>query len=302
MKKLAIILVLSSITSIGYAQQLQTSSLYDLKQVVINPALAGVSQQKDVKGYIGVDYRSQWTGISGSPKTVSVFGSTELQKAQIGIGGNIYKDETGPTSRTGISLDLAKHINFNNGSMFSIGIEARGLQYGIDRSKLTGSLGSDPTLGTSDNRFKFDAGFGMAYSSSTFQIGAAVSQLIQSKLDFYSGNLARSEEARLYRHYFFHANYRWNVDGVNTIVPHAVVTYLPNAPTDYQGGVRLEHNDLLFVGLGYRHKQSVMFNAGFNIQKKFTLAYNYDVYNNPVSLFDGGGGAHEVMLKYTFKK
>lgn len=297
MKKLLIITAFAAMTTGSNAQQLQTSSMYDLQGMLINPSMAGSNGSM-----VGVGYRTQWSGISGAPKTAVAFGSFDLPNQKIGLGGYIYNDQTGPTSRTGVQLAFAKHIPTGNDGRFSLGIEARGLQYSIDRAKLSATLGSDPALGNSDNQFKFDAGFGISYSNKKLQVGAAVTQLIQSKLDFYTGNSTRSEEARLYRHYYLHGLYNWAIDEANTITPHVLFTYLPNAPLEMQGGVRVDHKQLFWAGMGFRLKQSITASAGIHITKKFMLGYSFDLYRNPVSIFDNGGGnAHEVMLRYKLK-
>jgi type IX secretion system PorP/SprF family membrane protein len=276
---------------------LQTSSLYDLQGIFHNPSMAGVDG-----GIFGVSYRTQWSSISGAPKTMTAFGAVALHNLKIGLGGYIYNDQTGPTSRTGISLAFAKHIETSNGGLFSLGIEAKGQQYKLDRQKLTETLGADPAIGASDNKFVFDAGFGVSYTGKKLQLGASVSQLVQSKLNFYTGNLSRTEEGRLYRHYFFHGSYKWNVDEATTIIPNLLVIYMPNAPTEYQGGVRVEHNDIFWWGLGYRAKQSWMLSAGIHIRKKFTIGYSFDIYETPVNVFQEGSNAHELLLRYNFSK
>ncbi|MFC4263724.1 PorP/SprF family type IX secretion system membrane protein [Ferruginibacter yonginensis] len=280
------------------AQQLQSSSLYEVQSIIHNPAAAGIFENASTKATIGATYRSQWSGISGSPQTITAFGSFKLDKQKIGITGYVYNDKTGPTSRTGLDISLAKHIQFNDGGIFSLGIETRLLQYSLDRASLTDAIGTDPAIGTSDNRFKYDAGFGMAYSRNNFQIGAAVTQLVQSKLDYYKGNITRSEEARLYRHYYLHSRYTWAVDGNTTITPNILLTYLPNAPIELQGGARVTFNNLLWWGVGYKLRQSFMLSAGLNIKKKLSVGYSYDIYRTPISNFDGGSGAHEVLLSY----
>jgi type IX secretion system PorP/SprF family membrane protein len=297
MKRYIIILLGAICVKQAGAQQLQTSSMYDLQGVFHNPSTAGVQNSM-----VGASYRTQWSGISGSPKTATVFGSFALPDLKIGLGGYLYSDKTGPTSRTGIQLAFAKHIPLKNDAKFSVGIEARGQQYSLDRAKLTATLGSDPALGTSENRFVFDAGFGVSYTGKKLQVGASVSQLIQSKLNFYTGNLGTGEQARLYRHYVFHGSYKWNVDGSTKIIPHVMVIYLPNAPTEVNGGVRIEHNEVFWWGLGMRAKQSFLLSAGVNITKKFTVGYAFDIYQTPLSVYDAGANAHEVLLRYNFKK
>ena len=300
MKKYILTAIVAVSSLVAGAQQLQSSSLYEMQGLLHNPSMAGVQQSASVKGVAGVTYRRQWSGINNSPRTVTAFGSFELPQHKIGIGGYLFNDKTGPTSRTGMQLAFAKHLPLSNGAKFSLGIEGRFQQYSVDMTKLGESLGNDPLLGANDNRFKFDAGFGISYTNNKFQVGASVSQLVQSKLNIYSGDLNRSEEARLYRHYYLHGNYRWNVDGETFIIPHFLLTYLPNAPVEFVGGARVEHKELLWAGVGYRSKQSWMISAGLHIQKKFTLGYAYDIYTAPVSEYTAGHSAHELMLRYNF--
>jgi type IX secretion system PorP/SprF family membrane protein len=300
MKKYIFIAALLASAAITQAQQLQTSSFYEQQGILFNPSVAGVFQDPDTKGIAGVTYRNQWSGIAGSPQTFTAFGSFNIPTKKFGISAMAYSDETGPTSRVGLQLAFAKHIIFEDGGDFSIGIDTRLQQYMLDKVKLAESLGSDPVLGGSDNSFSFDAGFGISYTNKAFQVGASVSQLVQSKLDFYSGNLSRSEEGRLYRHYYFHARYNWDIDGTTTISPNMMMVYLPNAPTEVTIGATATYNKLVWWGLGYRVNQSWMLQAGLIIKKKFTLGYSYDIYQNPVNYFAGGNSANEFLLKYNF--
>lgn len=64
MKKYIVIILAGIFTVQAKAQQLQTSSLYDLQSVYHNPSMAGTQAMN----MVGVSYRTQWSGISGSPK------------------------------------------------------------------------------------------------------------------------------------------------------------------------------------------------------------------------------------------
>ncbi len=299
MKRYIILFVfIGGISVAANSQQLQESSLYDMQGVLHNPSTAGANGY----GMIGMTYRSQWSHLSGSPKTATVFGSFDLPEHKIGLGGYIYNDRTGATARTGIDLSFAKYIPMKNGARLSFGIDAKAQQFSIDREKLAQTLGSDPVLGSSDNKFKFDAGFGISYTSKKFQVGVAASQLIQSKLNFYNGSLTASEEGRLYRHYYVHGLYHWSVDEATVITPNFIMTYLPNAPTEFQGGVRVEHNEIFWWGVSYRARQSFMLSAGVTITRKFVIGYSFDIYKTPLSVYDAGSNAHEVLLRYNFLK
>jgi type IX secretion system PorP/SprF family membrane protein len=298
MKRILSIVALITVVYSASAQQLYTSSLYEMQSLLHNPGTAGLFQDN----MIGASYRSQWSGISGSPRTAMVFGSYNLKKENAGISGYLFTDQTGPTSRTGLSASFAKHLKMKDGSVWSVGIEARALQFGIDRAKLSATLGADPALGNAENRFKFDAGLGVAYQKNNLRLGASVSQLVQSKLGFYNGTTTLAEEARLYRHYYFHGSYSWNVDESTEITPNFLVIYLPNAPNEIQGGVKVEHKELFWWGLSFRAKQSAILSAGVHIQKRFSFGYSFDIYRTPLSLFDSGSNAHELMLRLLLKK
>jgi type IX secretion system PorP/SprF family membrane protein len=298
MKHILIFILSLFAISIVPAQQLQTSSFFDMQGVLHNPSTAGIYKHS----MVGATYRTQWSGISGSPKTATLFGNFALPKQKIGLAGYLYNDNTGPTSRTGVQMAYAKHIPMKNDAIFSMGIEARVLQFSLDKAKLSQTLGSDPVLGTSENSTKFDAGFGVSYTGKKLQLGVSVSQLVQSKLNFYSGNLNRSEEARFYRHYYLHGSYKWATDENTTITPNILFIYLPNAPLEFQGGFRVEHIETFFWGVGYRVNQSLMLSAGVNVNKKFSIGYSFDIYKTPINVFDAGGYSHEIMLRYNMVK
>jgi type IX secretion system PorP/SprF family membrane protein len=281
------------------AQQLHTSSLFELQSIFHNPAMAG-NLSSDM---VGLSYRSQWSGISGSPQTATLYGSFDLPKDLIGLSGYLYNDRTGPTSRNGVQLAFAKHLPVNStGGRISIGIETRMFQFGIDREKLN-SISNDPVLAGAGNKFKFDMGFGVAYTTKRLQIGASVSQLIQSKLDLYTGNLSTNAEGRLYRHYYLHGQYRFETQGGTSIIPNFLMVYLPNiSRMEQQIGVRVER-ERVWVGGGWRVNQSYMLSAGFHINKNFSVGYAYDNYLTPISTFtaSGGSGGHELILRYNFR-
>lgn len=260
--------------------------------------MAGV----EYKRAAGVTYRSQWTGVSGSPKTATAFGSFDLPDKKIGLGGYIFNDQTGATSRTGIELAFAKHLPLNDRAQISLGLEAKGIQYSIDMDKLSQTLGSDPVLGSGGNKFKFDAGFGVSYTDKNLQIGASVLQLIQSKLNYYSGTGSPTEDGKLYRHYYFHGAYRWRLDDVSVLRPAFMMVYLPNAPTEFQGEVRFEHDEVFWFGLGGRIHQGIILSTGVHIKKKFSIGYVFDIYKTPYSVYEQGSNSHELMLRYSLAK
>ncbi|HEV7330655.1 MAG TPA: PorP/SprF family type IX secretion system membrane protein [Flavisolibacter sp.] len=280
------------------AQQLNTSSFYELAPILHNPATPGSGQ----KAFIGGSFKTQWSSMPGSPKTGLLYGQTFLPGARLGLGGYLYHDVTGPTSRTGLQMAYAYHIPVKEKSSVSFGLEARLQQLSFDREKLQQELGSlDPVVTGYHTRIKADAGVGIAYSSPRFQMGAAVSQLVQSRYKLYELAGTQAEQSKLYRHYYLHGNYTFIPDEFTKVSPNLLVIYLPNAPVEVQGGIRMMHNDLLWYGLSWRARQGWMIAAGFKVKEKFTVGYSFDIFNAPLSVYQKGSSGHELMLQYSFR-
>jgi type IX secretion system PorP/SprF family membrane protein len=298
MRKLPLFLI----TFLGFysakSQQLHFTSQYLQHNAMYNPAAAGIAN----KNMVGISYRSQWSSFPGNPKTFMIYSDFALNKLNAGLGAYAYRDETGPTSRTGVQLAYSYHIRSRNEkNKFGLGLELRGLQYAIDKSKLNASLGNDPLLGGSSNKFGIDAGAGAYFTNGKLSVGAAVSQLIQSKLEL--SNIPNAKEGgKLYRHYNFTANYKWQTGDDIYLIPNAMVRVIEHAPSEYEFGMLANYQDKLWWGLGWRIDQFWTLQAGFRLLDKVALTYSYDYYKTPINVFTAGSGAHEVGLRFDFKK
>lgn len=265
---------------------------------MLNPGAAGMSKSN----FVGLSHRNQWSSFPGNPKTTMVYGDVLLEKYNAGVAGYVYRDETGPTSRTGVQMAYSKHIvSRDEKSRFGIGIELRGLQYAIDKQKLITALGDDPALGGASSKFGFDAGFGVYYTKERFSAGAAVSQLIQSKLQLASVPNSKTN-GRLYRHYNIMANYKIPTGDDIYLIPNALFRAVQNAPSEFELGMKLDYQDKIWVAVNYKFNQSYSLQTGFKIADKVSFGYSYDAYNAPISQFDGGSGGHELGLRFEFGK
>ena len=298
MKKILLGIVLFTTVTIAKAQQLHFTSQYLQHNAMYNPAAAGINQ----KPIIGVSYRDQWSSFPGNPRTYMLYGDVELKKLNSGMAGYVYRDETGPTSRTGVSFAYSYHIKSKDEkSRFGIGIELRGLQYAIDREKLTASLGNDPLLGGSDNEFLFDAGAGLYWTNDKLSVGAAAQQLIQSKMQF-SDIPNSTEDGKLYRHYNFTANYKIQTGDDIYLIPNFMARVIEHSPSEFDFGVKVDYQEKIWWGINWRVDQFFSFQAGLKLIQRISATYSYDYYVNPISVFTSGSGAHEIGLQFDLSK
>jgi len=298
MRKFSFLLFLLVVGYGASAQQLYFMSQYLQHNSMLNPAAAGIANQN----MIGISYRDQWSSFPGNPRTYMVYGDVNLDKLKAGIAGYVYRDETGPTSRTGVQLAYSYHIiSRDEKHKLGLGIELRGLQYAIDKGKIQASLPNDPALNGASSKFGFDAGAGVYYTDGKFSGGAAVSQIIQSKLQLADVPNAKLN-GKLYRHYNFLANYKIQTGEDIFLIPNALVRVVEHAPTEYEAGVKLDYQDKIWFALIYKFNQMYSIQAGFKIAKQLSISYSYDAYKTPISVYDGGSGANEIGIRFDFRK
>lgn len=296
------VLVFSLCLLLGFtarSQQLHFMSQYLQHNPMYNPAASGMGQNN----MVGMAYRNMWSSFPGNPQTTMVYGDFELKKMNSGMSAYLYRDQTGPTSRNGVQFGYSYHIKSANGkSRLGIGLELRGLQYAIDKAKLTDALGTlDPVLGGAENKFAFDAGFGLYWTNGKLSVGAAASQLIQSKLQL--ADVPNIQQGgKLYRHYNVNANYRLQTGDDIYVIPFAMVRLVQNAPSEYDFGTKVDYQDKVWWVLDWRVNQFWSLQTGVNLFKKVRLSYSYDYYVSPIGIFVAGSGAHELGLQFDLKK
>jgi type IX secretion system PorP/SprF family membrane protein len=301
MKKITLIACILIFTgSLAQAQQLHFMSQYLQHNSMINPAAAGMGE----KNFIGISHRNQWSSFPGSPTTTMVYGDFKLTDLNAGVAGYLYQDKTGPTSRTGAQLAYSYQIiSKSKKQKLGLGLELRGLQYGIDKGKLLSALGAnDPALAGATSKFGIDAGAGVYYADEKLAVGVAVSQLIQSKLQL-SDVPNATTSGRLYRHYNVSANYK--IDGGDGIyiIPNALFRLVQNAPSEFQAGCKLDYKDLLWVNILATYRQSYSLQFGFTVLQKLRVSYAYDAYSQVLSsAFQNGAAGHEIGLRFDLKR
>ena len=286
------------------AQQIFAISEYMEHNFIYNPAASGAADNPSV----GALYRKMWSGIDGGPQTTILYGDTYFEKKQTGLSGFVYDDKTGPIDRVGgqVNLSYSVDLNATKTKRLMFGLGGMFMQYEIDKTDL---LSNDPNFVNTDwlittapsSKFTGDAAAGVYLKTPTLDIGASAMQIIQSKLGFINES-STNITGQLYRHYYFMADYHLKTDDEDVLIPNALLMYQPNSPVDFQAGVKLMHQDFLWIGIGYHYEQSYSVYAGVKVNHKLEIGYSFDQYQTPLSVFDNGGSSNEVSLRYFFIK
>jgi len=316
MKKYTVFLFLSLLATAAVAQQKALYSQYMTNYFLLNPAVAGYGKNLNIKA----GYRNQWVGFEDAPTTYYLSGEAALFQNRRsrprrnqpfhGAGGYIYKDATGPTSRTGVLLSYAYHVPLTRTIYLSSGLFAGLQQYSFNASKIQladGSNDKDPvTSGGNETAFMPDLSVGTYLHAEEFYVGVSLFQVLGNKI-FEFDNAA--VPSRLVRHLFISGGYNFDINRNITIAPSILLKYVEPAPLQADINVKGVYNfskrrksaydDKVWAGLSYRTQDALVVLGGLQFMEQYELSYSYDITVSPIRHYSSG--SHEITLGYRVK-
>tara|TARA_B100001250_G_scaffold414504_1_gene453362 strand:+ start:2951 stop:4012 length:1062 start_codon:yes stop_codon:yes gene_type:complete len=155
-----ILLLLFFATANLTAQQFPVYTQHVFNDYIMNPAVAGTVDQIPVR----ISYRNQWSGFTDmqgnniAPKTFAVSAHSPITD-EIGVGGFVYNDVTGPISQTSAQLSYSWRTclspegscSWDKRQFLSLAYGTRLLQFSYDDTETVGwneyfGLAADPVL------------------------------------------------------------------------------------------------------------------------------------------------------------
>ena len=293
MKNILIIVVFICFAHTISAQQVPLTSQYMFNNYLLNPAEAGSVD------YMSASFsaRSEWTGLEGTPNT-GFFSLQSKLGDKMGIGGYVYKDETGPINEQGIQLSYAYHLRVSDASKISFSLAGMLFSHDINRGVLRPEEGDDDAINSLKlNSVSPDINFGILYYTDKYKVGISSPQLLQNKI--YSSYTDTNNNV-LARHYFLYGEYKFSVNNKISVVPSTLIKYVSGAPFQFDINARGIYDEKYWFGVSYRYNNTVAFLAGLNY-KNLTFGYAYDYSFTDVGAHSSGG--HEIFLSLkVFKK
>ncbi len=274
------------------AQQIQHYSQYFLNDFAINPAVAGTDGHFNIR----LNNRSQWVGITDSPRTFTLSMNSPIKEKNMGVGATVFTDITGPTRRIGANFSYSYHLRIAEKTKLAMGLSAGVLQFAIDGSKIT-------VRDQGDNYFSSgvqsvvvpDFGFGVHLYHDKYFVGISTPQITQNKLKFFANNENR---ARLESHYFLTAGYKFDAGENFQIQPMLLVKYVEPVPVQFDISARVIYQEKVWVGATFRTRDAVSAMIGFIYQDNLLFGYAYDYTISGLQKYSSG--THEIMLGIRF--
>jgi type IX secretion system PorP/SprF family membrane protein len=272
-----------------YAQQEAQYSLFFMNDYAINPAVAGLRKQMELRSL----NRYQWEGITDAPRTYTLSFTAPLSDGNMGAGVYLFTDIVGPTRRIGAQGSYAYRIPLSGSVTLGFGLSVGILQYSIDADKIKLAEDNDPALGTNLSSVNvIDAKMGAMVSGENFHVGFSIPQLSQANLNIYPGTSAASSS--LVNHYLLNAGYKYELTSDFMIEPNVLLKMVTPAPLKIDATLRVLYKDIVWLGGGYRNSDAFTAMLGVKWNNKIHIAYAHDFTTTDVSKYSTG--THEIML------
>ncbi len=294
MKRVPCILLLIVLAGTGgvLGQQMPHYTQYMFNDFVINPAIAGIYDYYQIR----TNHRFQWVGLVDPPVTNSIAFYGPHARMDMGYGGYVYNDVTGPTSRTGITGSYAYHIGITRDIRLSMGISASIMQFRIDGTQLNPKDVSDERiLQVVSTTYLPDAGIGLYLYADEFYVGLSAAQLLNNNLKIFDD---RNGLNRLKTHINLTGAYRWEVDPDWILEPSVMIKGTAPKELSFDITARTEWKRTVWAAVSYRFHESVGILMGYSYQEMLFFGYAYDIGISDLRKYNTG--THEIMIGYRF--
>jgi type IX secretion system PorP/SprF family membrane protein len=293
MKKIKLlfgILALMSLTTV-FGQQDPQYTQYMYNMNVLNPAYAG---SKGVTS-IGILGRTQWVGVEGAPRTVTLSGHAPMGKA-VGLGMSIIHDEIGPVKEDNVYADFSYTIFTSDVGRLAFGLKA-GVTFLDVRETIMVEDEPDP-LNIPIHQTSPNFGAGIYYYTNKFYIGLSAPNFLETEHLEKEGGVVSTASEKM--HYFATAGYVFDIADNLKLKPSTMIKATDGAPISLDLSLNLLVDERVELGLSHRIDDSISGMVGFQVNNDFRVGYAYDYTTTRFGNFNSG--THEIILLFDFNK
>lgn len=258
---------------------------------MLNPAITGTKRLLDVR----MDYRMQWVGYDGAPRTTSVSVHSRFLKGKMGAGLYLMQDKVGPAKQTNIGASYAYHLRFPDCEL-SAGLSANFTKYSLIGSKILLHNTQDPAIDQSYTDFTWvtDAGAGIYLYNDRFHVGISALHGLQSDVEFYKNDTTKKGQITYAPHIYFTLGYNYSQNPDFIFESTVYANYVVGAPFTLDYTLRLHYREQVFGGISIRLRDAIALQIGYTFLDDFQASYSYDLLIGKLKNYSKG--THEIML------
>lgn len=311
MKKIiSVITCLLCISELVNAQQDAQFSQYMFNGIYINPAYAGYREELNVQAF----YRNQWTGIEGSPKTMSVAVDAIANDGNVGLALQLSSDKLGAQRNLAGYANYAYRISMNSdgSSRLAFGLGVGAVQLGIDGALLNANNPEPFQPVGMESTIVPDARAGVYFANNRFYAGFSADNLVSQYINIDRYAFIPQPKA----HYYLTAGILFPINEDMQIKPSFLLKDDRGGPTSLDLNAFFILADKLWIGGSYRtgvklysksylqrdlsQLNSAVAAIQFFPDRNLRIGYGYDFSIGPLQGYSGG--THEISIGYFFNK
>jgi type IX secretion system PorP/SprF family membrane protein len=290
------------------AQQDAQYSQYMFNGIYINPAYAGYKEVLNVHSF----YRSQWTGITGAPRSMSLAVDAIANSGNVGLALQVASDKLGAQTNLSIYGNYSYRIRMNDdgSSRLALGFGVGMVQLGIDGSQLNPNNPEPNQPVGVQSTIVPDARAGVYFANDRYYAGFSVDNLIATYINIDRYAFIPQPKP----HYYLTAGALFPLSEDFQIKPSFLLKDDRGGPTSLDINAFLLIKEFLWVGGSYRTgvklydksylqkdltpRNSAVAAIQIFPSDKIRIGYGYDFSIGPLQGYSSG--THEISIAYSF--
>ena len=272
------------------AQQTPLSENYFMDRYSLSPAYAGQVNPK----MLVTGYRSDWSGISGGPRTLTITYNDLLPVMNgAGVGGKIVYDKAAIFGQLYVMGSYSYRIEAAEGHFIMFGLSAGVYHNSINLTEYYNDpdYNIDPALVQDDikSKIKFMSDISVAYNWQNLDAG-----FLFSNISF--GDATYKEVALKYNplsNFRFHASYRYDINDDWALTPLLILRGGRYIKSQFEMAAQVMWIKRVWGTLVFRDPGIFGFGLGGKIINGISLGYNFNMATN-VAL--NAFNCHEISL------
>jgi type IX secretion system PorP/SprF family membrane protein len=272
MKKLIIIIFAILSGASLFAQQMPLSENYFLDKYSLSPSYAGNYNIK----YLFMGYRSDWSGIAGSPQTLKLTYNDRFMD-NAGFGGKIIYDKAGIFRQLIIMGTYSYKVKVVENHFLLFGLSAGLYSNTLNLKDYYNdpNYALDPSLISADitSKLKFMSDFSVVYEYKGFETG-----FLFSNINF--GDSKYQEIQIKYKplaNYQFHASYLYSISNNWDIAPLVILRGGKYIKSQFEIASQVVYQKKLWGSLMFRDPGIWGIGLGASINKVLKVGYNFNI-------------------------
>ncbi len=288
MKRYIIFAVIVCVVTPAFAQQDIILTNFRNNTLFFNPAFAGSNGYK--QGSFFANYRDQWMGFEGSPKTQLIGGEYNLMDDKVGLGASLSRESIGVDNRYDLVANYAYRLKIDEDQQLAIGIRAGYHLFNSQLNDINYADLQDPIYDQGNISFNvFSVGTGLNYTNKQSFIGLSVPAIA-----------AVNSQGAAYktRHLYGYMGTSFYINDYSNfrIDPALLIKYEPAAPVQYTVMCNVWILPEFALGVLYRSQDAIALSAQLLLNQRFQVGLSYDFSTSELRKENVGG--LEIMLAY----